>query len=296
MSDYYHMKVNIENSEPIEFDYLYNSKSTFEYLLEFIAFHFPEKKICPCFQFKAYYEDKEIIDINRNWTFNSCIKKYSNFFLYNPNKKCQCLSFIKENYNRTKIDILQKFSKLLQANAEQKSNDKNNKIDEYYDLFIDIKSIKDICKGWEIKTSSKYNKEYEQLNKDNVTRIGIIGEVNKGKTFVLSKISQMKLPEKRNEGLMFKYIDNLENYHNKRLILLDSAGFEKLILKDDEKKVLLDEKIREKLYTDYFLQNYIINNTDILLFVVGIMTYFEQKLLYIIKMLLKKSKIKKEYL
>jgi hypothetical protein len=43
------------------------------------------------------------------------------------------------------------------------------------------------------------------------------------------------------------------------------------------------EKSREKLITELFLQNYIINNSDILIIVVGILTYSEQKLLNRIK-------------
>ena len=43
------------------------------------------------------------------------------------------------------------------------------------------------------------------------------------------------------------------------------------------------EKSREKFITELFLQNYIINNSDILIIVVEILTYSEQKLLCIIK-------------
>ena len=48
-------------------------------------------------------------------------------------------------------------------------------------------------------------------------------------------------------------------------------------------KELFKEKSREKLITELFLQNYIINNSDIIILVVGILTYSEQKLLNRIK-------------
>ena len=41
-------------------------------------------------------------------------------------------------------------------------------------------------------------------------------------------------------------------------------------------KELFQEKSREKLITELFLQNYIINVSDILIIVVGILTYSEQ--------------------
>ena len=56
---------------------------------------------------------------------------------------------------------------------------------------------------------------------------------------------------------------------------------------------LFKEKSREKLITELFLQNYIINNSDILILVVGILTYSEQKLLNRIKNDIQKSKINK---
>ena len=79
---------------------------------------------------------------------------------------------------------------------------------------------------------------------------------------------------------------------------MDSAGLETPVLNENDKgdKIennLFKEKSREKLITELFLQNYIIKNSDILLIVVGIMTYSEQKLLNRIKLQLKNSKYNK---
>ena len=46
-----------------------------------------------------------------------------------------------------------------------------------------------------------------------------------------------------------------------------------------KEKDYFKDKSREKIITELFLQNYIINNSDILIIVVGILTYSEQKLL-----------------
>ena len=216
----------------------------------------------------------------------------------------------------------------------------------FYDVIIDIKSIKDICEGWEIKMSDEGKKNYEEYQKQKCIKIGVIGNSNKGKSFLLSKISKTILPSGysiRTEGLSIKY-PNLKENENKKIILLDSAGLETPVLRknfsindenneDDEKfniikedniieeenknekenkkekdnknkinemgnknekdisniKVEFKEKAREKLITELFLQNYIINNSDILLVVVGILTFSEQKLINKIKLLQKKN-------
>ena len=59
---------------------------------------------------------------------------------------------------------------------------------------------------------------------------------------------------------------------------------------DDE---LFREKSREKVITELFLQNYIINNSDILIVVVGLLSFSEQKLLNRIKRELKRAKLNK---
>ena len=115
--------------------------------------------------------------------------------------------------------------------------------------------------------------------------------------FLLSKISKIKWPAGtsiRTEGLSIKYPD-LEGFENRKIVLLDSAGLETPLLKDEcganandkneekKEKELFREKSREKLITELFLQNFIINNSDVLIIVVGILTYSEQKLLNRIK-------------
>ena len=172
----------------------------------------------------------------------------------------------------------------------------------FYDVIIDIKSIKDINKGWEIKMSEKGLQNYIKYNKDKIIKIGVIGNSNKGKSFLLSKISKIDLPSGtsiRTEGLSVKYPE-LDLFQDRKIALLDSAGLETPVLKNSEDvnsglalKDLFKEKSREKLITELFLQNYIISVSDILIIVVGILTYSEQKLLNRIKTEIQRAKIKK---
>ena len=315
MSNCSKLKIKLEDSKLLEFFYAYDKNSaTLDDLLEFIAFSFQNDNICPCYEFKAKYENKDILKLEKHWNFYECFNKYANFVLFIPDKQCKCDNNIKDNYKKSKLQIIQNLTRSLEIN-NKKSNIKVNaqtgqiednnfcllnkdaNFSQFYDIIVDIKSIKDICKGWEIKMSKKAEESYEKLKSEKVIRIGVIGNANKGKSFLLSKISNMDLPvgtSIRTEGLSIKYPENLDKYENRRIVLLDSAGLETPVLNDgDEEKNVFKEKSREKLITELFLQNYIINNSDILLIVVGIMTYSEQKLLNKIKLQLKNSKYNK---
>ena len=102
----------------------------------------------------------------------------------------------------------------------------------------------------------------------------------------------------RTEGLSIKYPEWKE-YKNKKIILLDSAGLETPVIKDNKEDIIDNKKFREKsrdkLITELFLQNYIIQNSDILILVVGILTYSEQKLLNRIKTEIQRLKINKQF-
>ena len=181
----------------------------------------------------------------------------------------------------------------------------NTKFEDFYDVIIDIKSVKDINKGWDIKMSPKGLQKYKEFKGEKILKIGVIGNSNKGKSFLLSKISKINLPSGtsiRTEGLSIKYPE-LENFVGRKIALLDSAGLETPVLKYQDygdlktiykfnEKEIFKEKSREKLITELFLQKYIINNSDILIIVVGILTYSEQKLLNRISNEFKKAKSK----
>ena len=314
MSNCKKIKVAIENSDSIEFYYSYNNKSTIDDLIEYIAYYFPEKNICPCYKIKASYENKDPMNMDGNWTFDNCVNKYSKYVLYNQNKECKCNVNMKDFFRKPKKQIIEDLTNTLQVGKNLSGiriNERNGQLignehfilnnetnfNDFYDIIVDIKSVKDICKGWNIKMSEKAEKEYEELKKGKVIKIGVIGNANKGKSFLLSKISQINLPvgtNIRTEGLSIKYPE-LEKFQNRRIVLLDSAGLETPVLNEEEKdeKDLFKEKSRDKLITELFLQNYIINNSDILIIVVGILTYSEQKLLNKIKLQLKNSKLRK---
>ena len=98
----------------------------------------------------------------------------------------------------------------------------------------------------------------------------------------------------KTERLSIKYSD-FKIFSNGTIVLLESAGLETPVLVSDlesekDNNELFREKSREKLITELFLQNYIINNSDILIVVVDSLSFFEQKLLMKVKKEMEKSK------
>ena len=92
---------------------------------------------------------------------------------------------------------------------------------KFYDVIVPIESITDITKGWEIKLSDRLKKNYDYFISEKVLKIGIIGNSNKGKSFILSKLSKINLPSGtsiKTVGLSIKYPD-LSEYVNRRIVL-----------------------------------------------------------------------------
>ena len=222
-----------------------------------------------------------------------------------------------EEYQK-KLEKLQKELEETQKKCKelQKENDaltkkeeleQNSTMEKFYDIIVDIKSIKGINKeGWPIKFSEEGKKKYEEYKKLDSIILGVLGNNNKGKSFLLNKLSKIPLISGNGihtEGLSVKYPE-LEEYKGRKLILLDSAGLETPVLKSDdnikeenekerEKEELVDkekeqnkefkENARDKIMTELFLQNFIIEVSNILLVVVGHLTYSEQLLINKIK-------------
>ena len=102
------LKIKIENSDILQLNFSYTNRTTIDDLIEFIAYNFPEKNICPCYHLYGNYENKDLVALEGVWAFYNCFNKYSNLVLKKPeNNKCQCDKFIMDNYKKSKIQIIQ---------------------------------------------------------------------------------------------------------------------------------------------------------------------------------------------
>ena len=144
---------------------------------------------------------------------------------------------------------------------------------EFYDIIVNINSMQRIKKeGWEIRMNENGKKISEDKNEKKKLIIGVLGNKNKGKSFLLQALSG----EKMQTGTTINTIGLSIKYSENKFVLLDCAGSESPILGEHTN---LQNVSRDKLFTESFLQSYIIKNSNAILLVVGSLTFSEQKLI-----------------
>ena len=175
-------------------------------------------------------------------------------------------------------------------------HDMRNKLENCYDIIINIDSLRNISKGWKVKFSYEGKKNYDIMKNEEALVVGIVGNRNRGKSFLLSKLSKDILPDGtsiKTEGISIKY-HGMEDTKKADYILMDSVGFENPLLETDEFNLYLNipedevqKKVKDiaidKTLTEYFIENFIVQKSNMLIVVIGILNYPEQKLLNRIK-------------
>jgi hypothetical protein len=116
-----------------------------------------------------------------------------------------------------------------------------------YDIILDITSFRDLIKeGWVVKYNKEEGKKKYLQKKDEPTIVvGVIGNGNKGKSFILEKLSGYEIPKGFNVktiGLSIRYGTSKE--HN--VAILDSAGQETPLLKMEKENLIEEKKRRVK--------------------------------------------------
>ena len=173
-----------------------------------------------------------------------------------------------KNSKEKKIEDLKKENELL-IKAEEFKHFKSSKLENFYDIIIDINSIKSINnEGWKVKFNEKGLEKYKKHKEEELIIIGVIGNNNKGKSFILSKISKIKLltgTTIQTEGLSIKYPE-LEGYKGRKIILLDSAGMQTPVLRKDNNMNNINNKIEdsinEKIDKDKDINENYVNSND----------------------------------
>ena len=123
----------------------------------------------------------------------------------------------------------------LSKNKNDQKNHENNNPNPY-DLEININSILGFLKGWDIIYGVDGEKNYKRAKNLNMKIYSVIGNKNKGKTFLLSKIADKHLPNGfsvTTKGLSISFI--LKN----DIALFDSVGFESPLLEIDSEEYVL---------------------------------------------------------
>ena len=140
--------------------------------------------------------------------------------------------------------------------SRNESNYNSNKNQDYkknqYDLEININSILGFLKGWDIVFGKDGLKKYQKAKKNREKIFSVIGNKNKGKSFLLSKIVGRDLPNGfsvTTKGLSISFPTGMDN-----VALFDSVGFESPLLEIDGDEYRLksenkdeDEKFYKKM-------------------------------------------------
>jgi hypothetical protein len=152
-----------------------------------------------------------------------------------------------------------------------------------YDIIIDINSIRFLkSKGWKIYyLKEKEIKTKEILKSSKKIIVSILGHSNRGKTYILQKLSGINLEsgyQIQTKGLSIKIPDD------QNILLLDTQGTNApLLLEEDEEDKRNDQNFIEvleninlcQIITNYIIQTFIIKEADTLICVVGMLTSSE---------------------
>ena len=182
-------------------------------------------------------------------------------------------------------------------------NNENNR--KMYDAIFRCESINKLYQNkW---TYTLYNRFVERIQRRDDEKkfctICLIGETNKGKTFLLNLLTNNELQsgiEYKTIGISckftnFEYETNEEDYNNEKetkFLIFDSAGrSEPLLIDPKEKAELTDEKLKNRVEADNkdlkisedFIKNFLISHSRIILVVVNQLTLAEQIFLYELK-------------
>ena len=264
---------------------------------------------------------KEVEDTHNK--FDVAIKQYERMdkTIESQNKKINELEEKNKDYIQKQKENNQLLKQIKQG--EPNENFLNKSAEEYYDVVIDINSIKSLKNDcWEIKYNKERENIYNEIVGEQTIKIGVLGLNNVGKSYLLSKIVNIEIPSGysvETKGISIKYSEGKKG-EEENICILDSAGFETPLLrqrnddnKKDEKKadelrhsinneveniIKIDpeeELSRDKAQTERFIEQLIISLSDLIILVVGKLTRTEQKLINRIKNLSKyneKNKIK----
>ncbi len=169
-----------------------------------------------------------------------------------------------------------------------------------YDVVLELNSLSKLKDGFPIIYNTEKGKQkVDELKKKDGIAITAIGNSNQGKSFILSRISEIVIPSSHSvntKGLSIIFPDNLsKNDSNKRYIILDTEGYKNAItiseedreviygLKELEKIEKIEETSRDKQMTENFLQGFALDSAQVVIAVVGQLTFQDQKFLNRIK-------------
>ena len=168
------------------------------------------------------------------WYCNACLKNLPSFRTNDEINKSKIRLKKLEEENQNYLKKNQKLENQIEAFSGQ-FHDFRNKLENFYDIIVDVDSLRYITKGWKVKFTEIGKKHYDIMKDKEVLIVGVVGNINSGKSFFLSKLSGEVLPDGESintKGISIKY-PKMDDKNEARYILMDSIGYGKALLKND---------------------------------------------------------------
>ena len=178
---------------------------------------------------------------------------------------------------------------------------KKEDADEFYDMILDFNSFEQLKRGgWTAKFTKQGKINYDNCIKNSNVVIGIIGNKNRGKSYLLGRILDMPNYDNPNgflvttSGISCKFPTLKVGEESRVFVTLDTAGRDNPLLRmeyldnKDPKSVACDQKVTESVLSDFIMEK-----SDILITVLEQLSFAEQDLLKNIINQLKQSQSKK---
>ena len=178
-------------------------------------------------------------------------------------------------YNPTK-QLKQRYSN----NSNKVSFFPNKKsLKDNYDIIVHLDSVSSLTDENGIKI--EYNSFDTKFNEMSTNVVGIVGNSKSGKTFLLSKILNEEIGNgDRTKGICVKYSKD----RSKNVTIIDSAGLDLITnTKDCFSNETINKLIRDKVLTREFILNFVLENSNVLIFVTNSLSLDDIKINNLIK-------------
>ena len=173
----------------------------------------------------------------------------------------------------------------------EEENKKNREEQDFYDLVLDFNSFEQLKKdGWNANFTKMGKKKYDKCineNEHNIV-IGVCGNKNRGKSYLLGRIMEMEeyknphgfLVTTSGISCIFPRLDNTDN----TFITLDTAGKDNPLLQnaffdEKDKNELIRNIARDQKVTEIAINDFIIQESDVLITVLEQLSFNEQEML-----------------
>ena len=171
----------------------------------------------------------------------------------------------------------------------EKEKNKNKQNQDFYDLIIYFNSFEQLKKeGWTANFTISGKKKFDKCIKGKNIVVGVVGNKNRGKSYLLGRIMKMKEYENPHGFLVttsgisciFPSLNNID----KPFVTLDSAGRDNPLLRSEffeeqDKNELIRNVARDQKVTEIALNDFIIKESDVIITVLEQLSFSEQEML-----------------